>query len=152
MQKVPDKLYHSDIVRKQTIVPTTRRPGIIDELDKPELIYATEDPELAICAAIAQAITTITSLKNFSIDGEKVFVDLYVDSVPITVSDVVDLEVFLYTIATNSKQTWRRNYNTKNNLLGEWITSDVIHFYERVTTLPISKWLDGKEFVVRVSK
>jgi hypothetical protein len=144
----PEVLYHGSRFRQPELMPGIKHSKELVEWDNGESnlwLYATTIKEEAIGLGIAGAIEhTFDDLAEYHVQGNKIEVVSY--SRLMTLKQLHELKVYLYTIAYHDDDGWEKNANKQNGLdKTEYKTTGIIKDIMSCIEVDVKAWLADKE-------
>lgn len=128
MPDLPPYLYHGSAYLQQEIQPGFNHSGNLVKWDGSEdntWLYASDDKNDAVMLGISSAIEKKFKLDRYAYDQKARTLKIEV-SESLTMRDITNLHVVLYTIKATAADGWMANHNPQNNISGEYKTQHVI--------------------------
>lgn len=126
---VPAFLYHGSMYKQNELMPGYKRSYKLVKWDGCEdntWLYATPSRDEAILLGISSAIEKRAGLKRYHyVEGSNVIEVEFYDN-PMTVEDIYNLPVYLYTLRGSKSDGWMPNYNLDNGIVNEYKTQQTI--------------------------
>lgn len=145
---LPNVLYHGSAYWTNELKPGFEHTGIEvqwDETESNRFLYATTERETAIELGLASAIEKAYTLNSYQTRGNAIMINC---DQKITVKDLYDLEVWIYTIQPGPKENWSLNKNPHNGLSTEFKTDHTVRSIRAVDRIDIKKWLRNKDVII----
>lgn len=145
---LPSVLYHGSAYWTNVLKPGFKHTGVEvqwDETESNKFLYATTERETAIGLGLASAIEKAYTLNQYQIRGNSITINT---DQKITVVDLYELEVWIYTIHPGPKENWSLNKNPHNGLDTEFKTDHTIRSVRTVERVDIKKWLRNKDVII----
>jgi hypothetical protein len=139
----PKTLYHGSLYKQTELMPGFKRSGKLTVWDGVESnlnLYTTTEREEAILLGIGSALEkTFNTDRYRTIEG-----DIWIYSQqPITLEQIYDLEIYLYTIPFRVSDGWVKNNNPYNDIDTEWLTRKTIRQI-KVERVDLKTFLKGR--------
>lgn len=152
--EVPLYLYHGSMYKQPELMPGFKRSGELvqwDQTESNEWLYASSDRDEAIMLGISSAIEKNWLLDRYHYDAKRK--EITIDtSEHFTLSDVMKLPVYLYTIAGESDDRWVPNLNLNNGILSEYKTQNTVESsIRKCEKLDLYKVLGKVKVTIRMS-
>lgn len=126
--ELPTYLYHGSAYRQKELMPGFKRSGEVvhwDKTESNEWLYTSDDKTDAAMLGIASAIEKAFRLDHYSYDDKKKSIRIESPD-DITVHDIQNLHVVVYTIKATNDDGWMHNHNPNNGISGEYKTQRTI--------------------------
>lgn len=122
----PAILYHGSMYKQKELMPGYKRSGKLQTWDGVESnlnLYVSSDKREAELLGIGSAVEkTFDSERFIEYDGN---IWIYTKD-PINLDDLLNMEVYVYTIPYRETDGWQKNKNPYNNIDTEWTTRNTI--------------------------
>lgn len=124
--ETPSALYHGSMYLQKELMSGYKRSGKLQTWDGVESnlnLYASSDKREAELLGIGSAVEKTFESERFIEYGGSLWV--YTNE-PISIDDLLDLKVYVYTIPFREEDGWQKNNNPYNNIDTEWTTRRTI--------------------------
>lgn len=122
----PTTLYHGSMYKQTELMPGYKRSGKLQTWDGVESnlhLYVSSSKEEAELLGVGSAAEKVFETERYiELKGN---IWLYT-SKPIKLEDVMNLEVYIYTIPYREEDGWRKNDNPYNNIDTEYTTRNTV--------------------------
>lgn len=139
----PTTLYHGSMYKQTELMPGYKRSGKLQTWDGVESnlnLYVSSVKTEAELLGVGSAAEKVFETERFiELDGN---IWLFTKE-PIAIDDVLNMEVYLYTIPFRDADRWQKNNNPYNNIDTEWTTRETINGVKAVP-IDIRSLLKGK--------
>lgn len=122
----PTTLYHGSMYKQTELMPGYKRSGKLQTWDGIESnlnLYVSSDKREAELLGIGSAIEKTFDSNRFVEYNGNIWV--YTRD-PISIDELLNMEVYVYTIPFRDTDEWIKNTNPYNNIDTEWITRKTI--------------------------
>lgn len=124
--ETPDTLYHGSMYLQKELMPGYQRSGKLQTWDGVESnlhLYVSSSKREAELLGVGSAIEKVFDSERFiEYDG-----NIWVfTKTPITIDEVMDIEVYIYTIPYRESDGWQKNANPYNNIDTEYTTRNTV--------------------------
>jgi len=141
--ETPTTLYHGSMYKQTELMPGYKRSGKLQTWDGVESnlhLYASSSKEEAELLGVGSAAEKVFETERFIEHDGNVW--LFTKQ-PISIDDVLDLEVYIYTIPFKESDGWQKNDNPYNNIDTEWTTRSTVKGVS-VKSIDIRTLMKGK--------
>ena len=141
---LPSKLFHGSAYNDRVLKPGFEHTGIEvhwDETESNRFLYATTDKESAIGLGWASSIEKSFELDRFQIEGDTLTIQLSPKHQSVTLRELLECPVFLYTFKPKAEEHWELVGNKVNNFHVEYKTKTTIKITTTVVRVNLRAWL-----------
>lgn len=139
----PTTLYHGSMYKQTELMPGYKRSGKLQTWDGVESnlhLYVSSDKREAELLGVGSAAEKVFETERFiELNGN---IWLFTKE-PISIDDVLNLEVYIYTIPYREADGWQKNANPYNNIDTEWTTRNTVKGV-KVQAIDIRSLMSGK--------
>lgn len=122
----PTTLYHGSMYKQTELMPGYKRSGKLQTWDGVESnlhLYVSSSKEEAELLGIGSAAEKVFETERFiELNGN---IWLFTTK-PVDINDVLNMEVYIYTIPYREEDGWRKNDNPYNNIDTEYTTRNTV--------------------------
>lgn len=122
-------LYHGSMYKQEELMPGFKRSGELSNWDRYEsnmFLYVSSHKNSAVLLGIASAMEKKHDLASVKIDhANRTIIARFRKNAPDRTT-ILDLEVYLYTLAYRAEDGWVKNKNPFNNIETEYKTKNTI--------------------------
>lgn len=125
---LPNYLYHGSAFRQTELKPGFKHTGELVQWDNTEdntWLYASDDKDSAVMLGISSAIEKKFQLNRYQCDNKTKKMIIHVAE-PLSIKDIHNLHVVVYSIKADVADGWMANHNPANGITGEYKTQRTI--------------------------
>lgn len=140
-ENLPRLLYHGSRFKQPELMPGFNRSGKLVQWDETEsnlFLYASSVKDVAIELGFASAIEKLFNVTRFRVENKEITIET---ELSISQNDLAHAPVYLYTIACQAKDGWKKNNNEHNGIDTEFKTQRTILNILQCERVDIKEWL-----------
>jgi hypothetical protein len=137
----PQYLYHGSRFEQTELKPGFYHSGKLvtwDGTENNKHLYATTDESLAVELGFASSIEKQFPIDRFHVDKKKIKIQT---KQPLTVQQLEQVPVFVYTIELLPQEGWVKNNNKHNGIDSEWKTPETVKAIVHCRAVNVREWL-----------
>ena len=136
-------LYHGSGYLHNELKPGFKHSGKIirwDVTESNKWLYASTELEVVKQLGFSSAVAQRWNLKEFHSD-KKSLSFIFPPGVEVSLEEIYELDVYIYTIIPSTEDNWIKNTNEHNHLDSEWKTTNTVKNIKSIEKLDIKNWL-----------